>query len=395
MCKLNKTEELDGEHKLKQVMQQLDQFFSARYDYHFNVLTECTEIRAKGAKDEDFIPLRQRRLNGLAIEALYADIHCMDRDVQRYFHSSMVKEYHPLTHYIDHLPKWDKRDRMATLAGHINKDPRWQHRFHSWMLGMVVQWVNPRPVHGNALMPILISQRQGLKKSTFCRLLLPEELRRYYTDEFDLNSRTNAATKLSKYALINIDEFNRMSDTKSAKLKNILQMADANYKRCGSNEYEQKQRIASFIGTSNYREILSDPTGSRRFIPAELPERIKSMRINHAQIYAQLKYEMDIGKCHWLRPAEERRLMADNAAYTKRPIEEPLFNTCFEVPGDNEEDEDIKNLSISQIYETLRKKSPSTMRDICISTFGTHLSMMGVKKYRNHVGYLYRVRKLS
>jgi predicted P-loop ATPase len=395
MYKLNKSKTPDGEHKLKHVMQQLDQFFSARYDYHFNVLTECAEIRKKGVeKGEDFVPLHQRYLNGLSIEALYADIDCLDRDVYRYFHSSLIEEYHPLVHYINHLPKWDKRDRVSPLAKHISKNQSWAHLFHCWLLGMVKQWITPHPIHGNALMPILISQAQGLKKSTFCRLLLPEELRRYYTDEFDLNSRTSAAVKLSKYALINIDEFNRMGDVKSAKLKNILQMADVNCKRCGSSEYEQRQRIASFIGTANFREILSDPTGSRRFIPIELPQRITNLRINHKQLYAQLKHEIDQGKCHWLRPDEERRLIANNMAYTKRPIEEPVFNTCFAVPAEEEQGDSIKRLSISQIYDTLRKHSSSTMREISLNTFGSHLAMMGVKKYRTSVGYLYRVKKL-
>lgn len=394
MYKLKNSEGPENEHKLKQIMQQLHEYFKSHYDFHFNVLTEGTEIRKRGDVHLDFTPLRERQLNGLAIEAMCANIDCLDRDVHRYFHSSLVEEFHPLVHFIEHLPKWDKRDRVTRLASHINKNTTWQSLFHRWLLGMVVQWITPHPIHGNSLMPILISQRQGFKKSTFCRLLLPEKLRRYYTDEFDLNSRSNAVTKLSKYALINIDEFNRMGDVKSARLKNILQMADASIKRCGSSEYEQKQRIASFIGTANYREILSDPTGGRRFIPIELKDRITNLRVNYDQFYAQLEYEISQCKRHWLQPAEETRLIERNIAYTKRPVEEPIFHACFQIPSEEENEKDFKGLSISQIYETLRKHSPSTMRGISIVAFGIHLAMMGVKKYRHKVGYLYRVRKL-
>lgn len=394
MYNLKHSEGSENGHKLKQIMQQLDDYFKTHYDYHFNVITEGVEIRKRGGLNLDFVPLRERQLNGLAIEAMYVDIDCLDRDVRRYFHSPMVEEYHPLKHYIDHLPKWDKRDRVTALARHISKNITWLSLFHRWLLGMVVQWITPHPIHGNALMPILISGRQGMKKSTFCRLLLPQQLRRYYTDEFDLAARSNAVPKLSKYALINIDEFNRMGEVKCARLKNILQMADTSTKCYGNDEYEQKQRTASFIGTANYRELLTDPTGSRRFIPIELKDRIANLRVNYDQLYAQLKYEIGRQKRYWLKPCEETRLIERNAAYTKRPIEEPIFNACFQIPDEEDSDERIKSLSISQIYETLRKYSPSTMRDISINGFSIHLAMMGIKKCRSKVGYLYRLKKM-
>ncbi len=394
MYNLKHSGSTESGHKLKQIMQQLDRYFKTHYEYHFNVITEGVEIRKRGDGDLHFVPLHERQLNGLAIEAMYVDIDCLDRDVRRYFHSPMVQEYHPLRHYIDHLPKWDKCDRVTALARHISKNITWLSLFHRWLLGMVMQWITPHPIHGNALMPILVSDRQGMKKSTFCRLLLPQQLRQYYTDEFDLTTRSNAVPKLSKYALINIDEFNRMGEAKCARLKNILQMADTSTKSYGSAEYEQKQRTASFIGTANYRELLTDPTGSRRFIPIELKDRITKLRVNYDQLYAQLKYEISLKKRHWLQPCEETRLVERNVAYTKRPIEEPIFHACFQMPSEEDPEENVKNLSISQIYETLRKYSPSTMCDISINTFGIHLTMMGVKKFRSKVGYLYRLKKI-
>jgi len=170
-------------------------------------------------------------------------------------------------------------------------------------------------------------------------------------------------------------------------------MADTSTKSYGSAEYEQKQRTASFIGTANYRELLTDPTGSRRFIPIELKDRITKLRVNYDQLYAQLKYEISLKKRHWLQPCEETRLVERNVAYTKRPLEEPIFHACFQMSSEEDAEGSVKSLSISQIYETLRKYSPSTMRDISINTFGIHLAMMGVKKFRSKVGYLYRLKK--
>jgi len=390
MNELKTEESAKNEHKLKRVMQQLDNFFKDRYEVHFNVLSERTEFRSIGT-DAPYKPIGRRDINRLIIEALYDDIDCLDRDVYRYLQSSSIPESQPMKDYIDSLPEWDRRDRIVELAKRISAVPTWITLFHRWMLGMVAQWTNFNPIHGNALMPILISRKQGHKKSTFCRLILPEELRLYYTDEFDINSRSSYVDKISKFALINIDEFNRMGEVKAARLKNLLQMADVKVKQSNGGGYERKQRIASFIGTSNFKELLTDPTGSRRFIPIEQFQKITRLKINYRQLYAQLRHELHERKRYWLNLREESSLTRRNLSFTRRPIEENLFFECFAIAQEGDKD----HFSISQLYETLRKKSPSTMRDIKIAAFGEHLAMLDVPKVRTNAGFIYMVKKVS
>lgn len=380
-----------SDHKLKRIMQQLDNFFKDRYEVHFNVLSERTEFRDIGS-NAPYQPIGRRDVNRLIIEALYDNIDCMDRDVYRYLQSSFIPESQPMKDYIDQLPEWDRRDRIVELAKRISSVPTWITLFHRWMLGMVAQWTNINPIHGNALMPILISKKQGHKKSTFCRLILPEELRLYYTDEFDINSRSSYVNKISKFALINIDEFNRMGEVKAARLKNLLQMADIKVKGNGGG-YERKQRIASFIGTSNFKELLTDPTGSRRFIPIEQFQKIARLKINYRQLYAQLRHELHERKRYWLNTREESSLTKRNLSFTRRPIEENLFFECFSIA--QEGDKSYQKLSISQLYETLRRKSPSTMRDIKMAAFGEHLAILNVPKVRTSAGFIYMVKKVS
>lgn len=47
-------------------------------------------------------------------------------------------------------------------------------------------------VFQNQIAPLLLSDRQGMGKSTFCRTLLPPSLRRYYTEKFDLTADSGA-----------------------------------------------------------------------------------------------------------------------------------------------------------------------------------------------------------
>ena len=102
-------------------------------------------------------------------------------------------------------------------------------------------------------------------------------------------------------------------------------------------------------------------------------------------------HELHERKRYWLNLREESSLTRRNLSFTRRPIEENLFFECFAIAQEGDKD----HFSISQLYETLRKKSPSTMRDIKIAAFGEHLAMLDVPKVRTNAGFIYMVKKVS
>ena len=76
--------------------------------------------------------------------------------------------------------------------------------------------------------------------------------------------------KLGLFGLINLDEFDRLPDRKMALLKNWMQMAGMNVRKAHAKHFHPLPRLASFIGTTNQKNLLSDPTGSRRFLCVEV-----------------------------------------------------------------------------------------------------------------------------
>jgi predicted P-loop ATPase len=377
------------EHKMKDIHLQLDTFFAENYDLRFNVLNEQNEFRLKGTEGP-FRLLTPRELNGIAINAYRFGVDCIDCDIRRYLNSPLVDEYNPIMAYLDALPAWDGKDRITTFARRVDTSTFWLNKFHLWMLSMVAQWMELSTKFGNCLMPILISPEQGKHKSTFCRSILPPELRAYYTDDFDLDSHASVARKMVHYALINIDELNRLSEQKMAKLKTILQRPDLAMVSRDSISFTSRKRMASFIGTSNFKELLTDPTGSRREVPIVVKNKIRYDHVNYARLYAQLKEELLRGVRYWMTSAEEARLKLRNAAFCRRPVEESLFFSCFRLPGKTQKS---LSLSLTQLYETLKRKSAATMRDISLSAFSTHLSMMGVVKRHTRLGTVCEVVK--
>lgn len=146
--------------------------------------------------------------NSLVIEAIEEGVDCLHRDMRRYPGSSRIPLIHPVEDFLSHLPRWDKRDRVGELARSVSDEAQWVEVFHKWMPDMVAQWSGKNRMHGNCLIPVLVNSRHELKKSTFCRSLLPPVLQGYYTDDFDVTREGDALRKLRDLAFINIDNFN-------------------------------------------------------------------------------------------------------------------------------------------------------------------------------------------
>ena len=83
----------------------------------------------------------------------------------------------------------DGKDRIRALADLVPcNNPHWRELFYRWFLSMTAHWQNIDRQHGNNTSPLLVGA-QGYRKSTFCRILLPPELRFGYTDSIDFKSK--------------------------------------------------------------------------------------------------------------------------------------------------------------------------------------------------------------
>ena len=368
------------------VLKRLETYLFARYDFRFNVLTEQAEYAPKGKSR--YALVNQRVLNTLCIDARSLGINCWDKDVNRLLHSQKIEDFHPFQDYMAGLPEWDGKDRVTELAQRISDKPLWVKGFHRWMLAMAAQWMNMDGQCANAVAPLLVSTEQGRCKSTFCSILLPEMLQKFYIDKFDLTSESGCEQKLSLFGLINMDEFDRYSVRSMATLKNLMQLKKLNFRKSHRSYYSQLPRIASFIGTSNQKELLTDTTGSRRFLCVEVKGKIDCTRPDYAQLYAQLKSELMAGERWWFTSDEEEAIQKNNRLFYKHSPEEDVFFRCFRLP---EEGEEGMLLTPTEIFCRLQKKFPAAFRGSNASCMGKVLIALGVERIRTKYGSSYRV----
>ena len=379
------------------LMQEVTAFLTSRYRFRFNVLTEETEV----ANIENNLPdahlrytkVDERWMNTLSMEAIETGIDCWDRDIQRFVRSRRISEYHPFTAYFERLPEWDGTDRVSALARRVSDDPVWVNGFHRWMLGLSAQWMQFRPDtnRANSVAPLLVSSRQGLGKSTFCRLLMPDALKAYYTESYDLCSPASAEARLAAYGLINLDEFDKLGASKMPLLKNLMQAFALNIRKAYKRSASALPRIASFIGTSNREDLLVDRTGSRRFLCVSLEHAIDcTTSVEHEQLYAQLKAELLSGERSWFNKEEEQTIQRHNALFYKHVPEEEVFRLCFRFATEEDHPQEVLTLSATQLFERMKSAHPSAMRGMTAYSLSRILPQLG-ERVHTAKGNVYRV----
>ena len=351
-------------------------FMEQRYLLRRNIITDGIEFVERGSVCFDWQPLRKEDVNTITMQALSEGIEAWDKDVKRYVESSRVAEYDPISDFIGALPRWDGRDRIAELASCVPTDnPWWPEDFAIWMRAMMAQWLHRHTLHGNAMVPLLIGA-QGDGKSTFCKRLLPDELADYYTDRIDFANRNVAERMLTRFCLINIDEYDSLSRQQGAFLKHVLQKVEVKTRKLYDSQILNKQRYATFIGTTNDPTPLTDNTGSRRFMCIQLTGRIDNdSPIDYAQLYAQVKTELEAGKQSWFDYECEQRIQQQNINFQLHDSMEEIFCEMFRKPAGKGEE---ILMSAAQILAAMKKRYVSVKTD---NSWVQRLSKMLVRKH--------------
>ena len=343
-------------------------FFEQNYELRYNVIKQTEEFREKATHAAEkathdneeatqWKQLTDRELHRIAIEQMEQVGVAWCIDVEQYVRSTLVADYNPVSDYLAHCGTWDGRDRIGELARRVPCScTEWATWFHRWFLAMVAQWQNLSLDYGNSVVPMLIGA-QGTRKSTFCKLLLPRELREYYIDDIKLDSPEQVERMLGRMLLVNIDEYNAKTEREQAKIKRILTEKDVQTRRMRNEQYQMLPRMASFIATTNDPQPLTDPTGSRRYLCCLVSGQIDTdTPIDHRQLYAQAVSELRMGNAWHFSKEEEQQIVQHNLQFRCLPTAETVL-TAYYTPAPRSKEYFVKTVDVLQV---LRRKLPST-----------------------------------
>ena len=386
----------DGKELSDNIMRMIG-FLCKKYDFRYNSVMKFTEYRPKDKDYWGYQPVDARVQKRMTLEVQLANIRVSIKDVRNYLESDLLSTYNPVEDFLFKCAgKWDGKDYIRALARTVPTDnPYWEDWFYTWFLAMVDQWRSySHRKYGNSVAPLLIS-KQGYNKSTFCRSLVPPELQWGYNDNLVLSEKKQVLQAMCQALLLNLDEFNQISpQVQQGFLKNIIQLPSVKMKPPYGSHVQEFPRMASFIATSNMEDILSDPSGNRRFLGVELTGPIDVSQLpNYEQLYAQALAALQAGEKTYFDAEQTKLIMASNRKFEVISPVDQYFNLYFDLTDDAKQGE---YLTAAEIFQELKSHIGSSVKLSNLISFGRKLSQMpSIHRKRFNDGMRYLVVRKS
>ena len=377
----------------KENIEKMMKYLNEKYDLRYNMVMKYTEYVPKDKEWIGFQAVEPRVQKSLTLEVQLAGINVSIKDVRNFLESNFIKNYNPVEEFLfTCYDNWDGKDHIRALARTVpTNNPHWEDWFYTWFLAMVEQWHNGTGrQYGNSVAPLLIS-KQGYNKSTFCRRLIPPQLQWGYTDNLILSEKRQVLQAMSQCLLINLDEFNQISaKVQQGFLKNLIQLPNVKYKPPYGSHVQEFPRTASFIATSNMDDILTDPSGNRRFIGIELTGPIDvSVRPNYQQLFAQAEKAIWNGEKTYFDAEETALIMENNRRYQQI---DPVMQCFSESFTPTEDENEGTFMTAAAIFSELKAKYGASLEAKSLLSFGRCLKNIdGLKRKRTMKGTEYLV----
>ena len=322
-------------------------FLADRIYLRHNVITRRVECRLPSnyeCEGTDWQPVTDRIVNSLWAE-MSKEKTVRVQDVYRVIESDFVPEFHPFRFYLEHLPPWNGGDHILAMSvsvsvkGDVEEQMRFYEYLKKWLVGMVAGWVDDAVV--NNVILVLIGP-QGSYKTTWFNHVLPPQLRSYFYTKTNANrmGRDDLLT-LAQYGLVCCEELDTMRPSELNQLKAAVTMPSVDERAAYAHFHEHRKHIASFCGTGNNVQFLSDPTGNRRWLPFEI-ESIESPRdrpFDYEGIYSQAYALYREGFQYWFSQQEILQLAVHNRTFETPQIEQELVDVFFRRPGEHDSGE--------------------------------------------------------
>ena len=342
-------------------------------------------------------PINDRKVNSLWSK-MSEVTRVNKQDLYSIIESDYVPVFNPFTEYLSTLqsvesvrsvcqnksPSVGEKDYIRELAATIRvkggeqEQMLWYRYLKKWLVGMVASWLSDDVV--NNVILVLIGE-QGAYKTTWFNYLLPPPLKQYFYTKTNANrmSKDDILT-LAQYALVCCEELDTMRPAELNQLKAAVTMPSIDERAAYAHYHEHRKHIASFCGTGNNTQFLSDPTGNRRWLPFEV-ESIVSPRdhpFHYEGIYSQALALYKSGFQYWFTKEEIQELNCHNKQFETPRLEHELVDLYFRKPTDSELGEFIS------VARALQLISNGISQKLSAVNVGRAFSDLGFKRVRTN-----------
>lgn len=216
-----------------------------------------------------------------------------------------------------------------------------------------------------------------------------------YTYPGELNpSDKDTMVYLSECLIINLDELASLNNGKESALKEVITKGKIKVRKAYRRDPESLIRRASFTGSVNDSQILTDSTGSRRYLIHEVTVIDYKTDIDMDKVMAEAYGLYKSGFKYWFDGTEIDRINLHNNQFRQVTSLEEILLRNFEPATTNSSKATIEQWTATELMSHMleRKLLPKAAS---VSYLGKLLQRHGFSSV-NHSGvHIYQIVKLS
>ena len=372
-------------------LHEIERFLDSQYNFKFNEVTSLTEYKKIG--DEDFVVMKERDYNSVLRSIVNANIKCDAQRLRNLLKSDFTPKYNPFILYFDALPVWDESmpDYITELGNTVKTENQelWLKCFKKWIVAMTASVLEDDIINHTVL---ILTGAQGLGKTTFFMNLIPLPLRRYIMSGIPSFSDKDSQVQMSECMLMNLDELGVLNTTKLNQLKELVTKKDIRLRKAYNITIENYVRRASFCGSANEKQFLTDTTGNRRFLCFDAKDINYQHNINLDMVYAQALYLFKNGYKFYFTQEDIKEINTHTDNFRVMTLEEEVLLTHMKPVPDSDT---TTYMMTSDINKYLKKVGGVPLGNAAMQKIGKALNKNGFvrKKVQNRYKYAVEIIK--
>ena len=328
---------------------EIETYLSMHYEFRYNTVLGRAEYRNRSCSH--FARVGRYEINTLRRE-LGCDkgISTSSENLYSIIESSFSPRINPIQEYFKRLSSIDVgggEDGSASLSLKaipnlascvvVRNSQKWLPYLTKWLVAVVANAMDDRECCNHTC--LVLTGEQGKFKTTFLDLLCPPKLHGYsYTGKIYPQEK-DTLTYIGQNLIVNIDDqLKALNKRNENELKNLITCPMVKYRMPYDKYVEEHPHLASFVASVNGNDFLTDPTGSRRFLPFEVLsiDIEKAKRISMDKVYAEAKALLKSGFRYWFDDEEVTELYRESEDFQVQTAEMELLLCCFEKPTEDE-----------------------------------------------------------
>ncbi|MDH7912081.1 VapE domain-containing protein [Winogradskyella sp. SYSU M77433] len=323
----------------------LEKHLNDKYDFYYNEI--LSRVYYKEKKQDEYKLLSSYKLNSIKRELNNNDIKCSVSDLKSLLESDYVPKRNPFEEYFNSLPEWDNVDYLSELCKTVktSNDQEYFWAFKKWIVAMVACALYPNITNQTIF---IFTGKQGIGKTTWLKKLVPKKLNGYFFSGLINPSNKDTTLLMSEKLIVNLDELASLNNKQMDAFKEMVTKSVITERRAYAHFSEDYIRRASFVGSSNHYEILSDVTGNRRFLVFEAQDIDYECNIDMDKVYSQVMYILNNTDFQYHFVGDDiTRIERNNMMYKQSNQLEDWIGDLFEKPSDDEKN--IRYMSATDI----------------------------------------------